>query len=102
MIRVYFREPSCSTASLTRMYFGLPSTTSAGLRAISNATTRSRHYTEDIVLRPTVIVAGLGRLSALLTVVPCPVGASYSRKHLAWASECPKKQNAYATAREAY
>ena len=74
MIRVYFREPSCSTASLTRMYFGLPSTTSAGLRAISNATTRSRHYTEDIVLRPTVTVAELGRPSTLPTVVPCPIG----------------------------
>ena len=56
------------------MCFGLLSATSAGLRAISNATARSRHYAEDVVLRPTVTVAGLGRLSALPIVVPCPVG----------------------------
>ena len=74
MIRAYFRGPSCSTVSRTRICYGLPSTTSAGLRAISNATARRRHYTEDIVPRLMVTVAGLGKLSALPTVEQFPVG----------------------------
>ena len=56
------------------MCFGLPSAISAGLGAISNATARNRHYAEDMVLRPTVTVAELGRPSALPTVEQSPVG----------------------------
>ena len=56
------------------MYFGLLSAISAGLRAISNATARSRYYIEDIVLRPIVIVAELGRPSALPIGEQSPVG----------------------------
>jgi len=50
------------------MCYGLPSATSAGLGAISNATARSRHYAEDVARRPTGRVAEPGRPSALLTV----------------------------------
>ena len=75
MIRAYFGGPSYLTVSRTGICFGLPSTTSTRLGAISNATTRSRHYAEDIVLRPTVTVAELGRPSALPTGEQSPVGA---------------------------
>ena len=57
------------------MCYGLPSATSAGLRAISNATARSKHYAEDVVPRLMVTVAGLGKPSALPTVEQFPVGA---------------------------
>ena len=56
------------------MCYGLPSATSAGPGAISNATARRRHYAEDVVRRPTGRVAGPGRPSALPTVVNCPIG----------------------------
>jgi hypothetical protein len=74
MIRAYFEGPSCLTVSLTGMCYGLPSTISAGLGAISNATARRRHYAEDVVLRLIVTVAGLGKPSALPTVEQSPAG----------------------------
>jgi len=68
VIRAYFGGPSYSTASRTGICYSLPSTISAGPRAISNAIARRRHYAEDVVQRPTGRVAEPGRPSALLTV----------------------------------
>ncbi len=55
------------TASLTRICYGLPSATNAGLGAMYNATAIRKHFVEDAVLRPTVKEAGLGKPSALPT-----------------------------------
>jgi len=65
VIKAYFGGPSYSTMSYTGMCYSLPSTISARLGAISNATARSRHYADDVVRRSTGRVAELGRLSAL-------------------------------------
>ena len=47
------------------MCCGLPSATSVGLGAISNATAIRRHYTEDVARRPMGRAAEPGRPSAL-------------------------------------